>query len=261
MPLQMKEPKEKEVAKKEVAQEKVAEQNTANAEVVEDVTRGEDREYLAFICPLGDPSQQDTTKVTLEDGSVSKKVTSTIYGYKFKVLKDMRIPECGTDERFKNEPMNFLTADKWVDVKAGTVVCLTPFETALLLSQPRFNGGCDGGEKPVNCVYNFKSPKTKNGTAVALATNYIPRVSLRGVNGSIKEFDIEDVLTCTKEVDANGRTHITRTIKPGFEKWIPLTLSKQRKSTGRSGNKVKADPRKVANSKAEMFLKAIQNRK
>lgn len=248
--------------KKETAtapkQEEVKVEATATA-TEEGKNYGSDRKNLAFVCPLGDPSNPDTTKVVNPDGSEGRKITSTIVGYRFKVLADMKVPNCGTNENFKNDPMNYDNVDAWIDVKAGTEVNLTPFETALLLSGENFNGGCDGGEKPVSCVYQFKTPKSKSGVAKASAVQAAPRVSLRAATGSIKDFAIEDVLTFVKK-EVNGVVRKERTIKPGFEKWAPLAAVATRKSTGRSG-KVAADPTTTANKNAQMFLQYVKARK
>lgn len=223
-----------------------------------DATYGTARGDLSFVCPLGDPSNPDTTRVKLPGGAEERKVTSTIVGYKFKLNKDMKVPECGTNEGFKNDPMNYKEMN-WRDAKAGEVIALTPFETALLLSQPQFNGGCDGGEKPVSCVYQTKSLKTKAGqVATASAAAAIPRVSLRAATGSIKDFDIEDVLTFVKQ-ETNGVTRKIRTIKPGFEKWAPLAATAVRKTAG--GRKDSVDPTTVANKNAQAFLAFVQSRK
>lgn len=229
----------------------VVEENKAN------VKYGIARNDLSFVCPLGDPSNPDTTRIKLPGGGEDRKVTSTIVGYKFQVNKDMKVPNCGTNEGFKNDPMNYKEV-AWADAKVGDIIKLTPFETALILSQPEFNGGCDGGEKPVTCVYQTKLLKTKAGeVATASAAAAIPRVSLRAATGSIKDFDIEDVLTFTKQ-ELNGVTRKIRTIKPGFEKWAPLAAAVVRKTSG--GNKDSVDPTSVANKNAQAFL-AFVNRK
>lgn len=221
---------------------------------------GTARKNLAFVRPLGDPSNPDTTKVTLPDGNTDKKITSTIVGYKFKVLETMMVPDCGTNAGFKNDPMNYDKVENWREAKAGEEIALTPFETALLLSQPQFNGGCDGGEKPVSCVYQNKTVKTKAGAvATASAAASTPRVSLRAAVGSIKDFDIEDVLTYEK-VEVNGVVRKKRTILAGYEKWAPLAAEQTRKATG-GREKAVADPTKVANKNAQAFLAFVNARK
>lgn len=223
----------------------------------ENVEYGTARGDLAFVCPLGDPSNPDTTRVKLPGGGEDKKVTPTIVGYKFKVGKDMKVPECGTTEGFKNDPMNYKEV-AWRDAKAGEIIALTPFETALLLSQPQFNGGCEGGEKPVSCVYQTKSLKTKSGQVpTASAAAAMPRVSLRATVGSIKDFDIEEVLTFTKQ-EVNGVIRKMRTIKPGFEKWAPLAATAVRKP---AGSKESVDPRAVANKSAQAFIAFVASKK
>lgn len=248
--------KENAVAEKPAVEKKEAVVETA---AVEQGTYGEKRAQLAFVCPLGDPSNQDTTRVKNADGTENRKVTSTIVGYKFKVLEEMQVPDCGTNEGFKKDPMNYDNLEAWRTAKKGEEIKLTPFETALLLSQPEFNGGCDGGEKPVSCVYQTKQMKAKDGQLVsASAAAATPRVSLRAINGSIKDFDIEDVLTYEK-VEVNGVVRKKRTIKEGFEKWAPLAAQATRKSTGRT--KSEADPTKVANKNAQAFLSFVKAKK
>lgn len=232
----------------------------AEAAVEANEVYGEARKDLAFVCPLGDPSNPDTTKVKAADGTVDTKVTSTIVGYKFKVLKDMMVPDCGTNDGFKNDPMNYADVDKWIQAKAGDVIMLTPFETALLLSQPQFNGGCEGGEKPVSCVYQTKVLKAqKGGVATASAASATPRVSLRAQVGSIKDFDIEDVLTYTVKKLENGTTRKERTMKPGYDKWAPLAKAATKRATGTKA-KAEVDPRKVANKNAQSFLAFVNNK-
>lgn len=254
-----------EAAQAAVTTAEVKEESVATEEVeataADNTVYGSARNDLAFVCPLGDPSNPDTTKIKLQDGTEDRKVTSTIVGYKFKVLKDMRVPDCGTNDGFKGDPMNYDNLEKWIDAKAGEIIKLTPFETALLLSQPQFNGGCDGGEKPVSCVYQLKTVKTKDGAvATASAAAATPRVSLRAATGSIKDFDIEDVLNSVSEKAENGMTRKVRTIKPGFEKWAPLAKAAVRKT---AGGKAKAaiDPTKVANKNAQAFLNFVNSRK
>lgn len=255
--------KKKDVAEAAVAEAVVEEavQEAVAAPAVDMEILGTARAKLAFVCPLGDPSNPDTTKITLPDGSPSKKVTSTIVGYKFRVLEEMMVPDCGTNDGFKKDAMNYDNIDGWKKAAAGEVIKLTPFETALLLSQPQFNGGCEGGEKPVSCVYQKNAPKTKDGkVATVSAASGTPRVSLRANVGSIKDFDIEDVLTYEK-VEVNGVTRKKRTIISGFEKWAPLAKDTAKKVAGGSREKASADPTKVANENAAHFLAFVNSRK
>lgn len=255
MALQIPNEKKDKVAEATVEQKAVVTEEVA----AENAVYGTARNDLAFVCPLGDPSNPDTTRIKTPEGGEDRKVTSTIVGYKFKVLKDMMVPDCGTTDGFKQDPMNYDNIDNWRQAKAGEEVMFTPFEMALLLSQPQFNGGCDGGEKPVSCVYQTKTLKTKDGqVAKASAAAATPRVSLRAANGSIKDFDIEDVLTFEK-IDNNGVPRKVRTIKPGYEKWAPLAKAATRKSASRA--KTEADPTKVANKNAQAFLSFVQSRK
>lgn len=238
--------------------EKVAPVETP-VEAPEGGVYGQKRKTVAFVAPLGDPSKQDTTTVKALDGTKSKKVTSTIVGYRFRILEDMQIPDCGTNAGLKDDPMNFDVVDRWRPVKAGEEVDLTPFETALLLSQPQFNGGCDGGEKPVSCVYLNKNAKSKDGknVATASAASSAPRVSLRAQNGSIKDYDIIDVLTF-ESVRKGNVTVKERTIKPEFKKWAPLAEARVRKSAGRASKAAGADDGSRFNPAAQAFLTYVK---
>lgn len=242
--------------KKEAAPVATAEAPVAETQATEDGTvYGSARNDLAFVCPLGDPSNADTTRVKGADGQVSTKVTSTIVGYKFKVLKDMMIPDCGTNEGFRSDAMNYDKIDAWRQAKAGEIIALTPFETALLLSQPQFNAGCDGGEKPVSCVYIVGKKGKADGISAVAKT---PRVSLRAQTGSIKDFDIEDVLTYEK-IEVNGVARKKRTIKPGFEKWAPLAASVTR--VAGSAKKAGVNKTNLANDNAKAFLAFVNAKK
>lgn len=253
MPLQIPNAKEKKETVAPATEAKVA----ATAETAEKKVYGSMRKNLAFVKPLGDPSNADTTTVTAPDGTKTKKVTSTICGYKFKVLADMKVPDCGTNEGFKKDPMNFVEIDNWRDAKEGEIIALTPYETALLLSQESFNGGCEGGEKPVSCVYQIKSVLNKSGESLKNPTQ-VPRVSLRAATGSIKDFDIEDVLTFTAQ-QVNGVTRKNRVINKGFEKWIPLCKATTRTAQGSKDKSF--DPTSVANKNAQAFLAFVNAKK
>lgn len=247
-------------AKAPVAEEVVAEEAVVET-VATDPTLGVDRGKVAFVAPLGDPSNPDNTtttdKVTKEK---STKTTSTIVGYRFRALENITIPDCGTTENFKKDPMDYAELEKFKEVKAGEEFDLTPFETAYLLSQNGFNGGCDGGEKPVICAYPQNVAKKKNGQMTVTAADKTPRVTLRAATGSIKEFDIIDVLTAKKEVNpATGRAIIERIINPGFEKWAPLCAVATRKTAKSAG--AKKTNANVRNEGAASFMNFVNRKK
>lgn len=236
-------------AAKEAAKEVKVQEGATPVASKDTSNYGSKRNAIAFVRPLGDPSDPDTT-TTEVNGEKTTKVTSTIVGYKFKALEDIKIPNCGTTEAFKRNPMDYETLD-WIDVKAGTEFALTPFETAFLLSQPEYNGGCDGGERPVNCSYARKALKMKDSDKIS-AVQQVPRVVLRAATGSIKDFDIEDVLTFEK-VTVNNVTRKKREIKPGFEKWAPLAAVATRKARVKSETDVN-----TVNRNAEAFLNFVK---
>lgn len=232
-----------------VQNETPAQNETPNQESVK---YGSKRKSLAFVKPLGDASNPDTTKIKDSD---EKKVTSTIVGYEFEVLEDgLKIPDCGTTEAFKNDPMNYKEINFKV-AKKGDKVALTPFEMALLLSQPEFNGGCDGGEIPVLCVYQKPKIASAKSGAVSSVTK-TPRVTLRAATGSIKDHSIFDIITFTKTT-VNGVTRKNRSVVAGYEKWAPLAATATRTT---SGGKSQNDAT-VANLGAQAFLQFVKNRK
>ena len=239
-------------------EEKAAPVKAAEA-APEDVKANENlgslRDKVAYVAALGDPSKKDTTNVVQKNGD--KEVTKPIIrprivGYRLKILEDMQVPDCGTTAAFKSDAMNFADSYKWRQAKAGEVVDLTPYETALLLSQDEFSGSITGGEHPMTCVYNTKEKKGVS-TGEEGHTSVI-RVSLRAVKGSIKDLPYVPVLECEKVVRDGAETTIKK-ILPGFEKWAPFAVQAKRtsgKTAGTSAN--------TANKMARQFTAMARER-
>lgn len=183
-------------------------------------------ENIEFMASLGDPSNEDRTTKKGPDGKDELVITPTIVGYQFKALVDMEVPDCGLTIGFKKNGMDY-DPDKMQNkrtVKAGELFNLTPFETALLLSAPEFNGKVLGGDKPLTLVYNKKNVTRKDGTIVTIsdATNF-PRAMLRGERGkSIRDYPIIKILTFEVKAAANGSKIKERKIVEGYEKWDVL---------------------------------------
>lgn len=219
---------------------------------------------IEFIASLGDPSNDDVTTKKQPDGTEQKVVTPTIVGYQFKALEDMEIPDCGLTIGFKKDAMNY-DPEKMQNkrmAKAGEIINLTPFETALLLSPPEFNGKVCGGDKVLYLVYNQKSLRRKDGTlnTVSDATRF-PRAALRAEKGkSVRDYPIVNVLTYEDAVAPNGSKIKNRTIIAGFEKWDVLCQKSVRTSAGGSGRTSKADGRKQYHDGASVFM-SIYNAK
>lgn len=235
-------------------QEKVTAQVTAEQEVQEAGAAnnlGSMSDKLKLVCPLGDPSNPDTTN---ENGV--KKVTSTIVGYRFVADVDLEVPDVEVGDDFKKNLMSFKgDPNKTRHVPAGTEFDLTRFETGMLISRDEFNGKALGGDKPVVCSYNTSTKKGSTGTVMTTSgATSIPSISLRAANQgqSIKDFPITDVLDYTTTKGENNTIRKIRTIKPGFEKFAALCVTAVR-TPGQGGSSVvKAN---VRNKGAETFLK------
>lgn len=214
---------------------------------------------LEFVAALGDPSRDDVTPADVKKGT-PKRIDPTIVGYAFKVLEDMEVPECGTGDDLKDNPMSYKDKDGKRMAKAGETIYLTRFETGMLLSQPEFNSRVTGGNMPVSVSYTFFGPKPKDGALPTVtSTSRIPSVTLRPAQTgqSIKDIQMIPVLTFTAEKDANGRPRKKRTIIPGFEKWAPLCKERTVAARPRAGATAKA----ARNKKADIFLQIVAGKK
>lgn len=248
-------------AKKGEVKEAVA---PVEAEVKEEEAKnlGLGQKDIAFVAPLGDPSNPDTTRIKGKDGSdLGTKVTPTIVGYRFKALKDLKVPDCGTDVGLKKDLMNYVDLNRpWKAVKAGEEFDLTIFETAYLISQEDYIGSFKGGERPVRAVYQFQGRKSKAGTVTMSSSQKTPRVSLRSLGqGSIKDQTIIEVLSFTEEKQS-GRKRKIRVINPGFEeKFGPLTVAAVPRTSG-SGS-THRDNSEVDAANAKRFLSFVHSKK
>lgn len=229
----------------------------AAAPQIDDAVLGSKSDKIQFMAPLGDPSRDDIT-TTEKDGKAVRTVTPTIVGYQFKVLEDMEVPECGTGDDLKNNPMSFKDPNGKRMAKAGEIINLTRFETGMLLSPPEFNARATGGDGiKVVCAYQVTGTRTKTGAvAKASESSKIPTVSLRALEGSVKDVAMVHVLDCETKTRENGTTQKIRHIKPGFEKWEPLCKSATRKPSTAA-----ATPKTQRNSGAETFLKIVASKK
>lgn len=247
----------------EAAANKEVETAAVNAQApiaeVNDEVLGSMSDKIEFIAALGDPSRDDVTPANIEKG-IAKRVDPTIVGYAFKVLVDMEIPDCGTGEDLKDNPMSYKDKDGKKMVKAGETIYLTRFETGMLLSRPEFNTRVTGGNMPVCVAYTFYGPKSKEGNLPTVtSTTRIPSVTLRPAQTgqSIKDIQMIPVLSFTSEKDANGRNRKKRTINPGFEKWAPLCSERTVAARPRTGASQKA----ARNKKADIFLQIVSGKK
>lgn len=225
----------------------------------EDAVLNSKRDMIEFMNPLGDPSKDDVT-VKVVDGKKEKITTSTIVGYRFKALEDVDVPDCGLDEGFKKDRMNYIQSQlmNTKHVAKGQTFDLTPFELGMLMSRPEYNGAVTGGDKPMTCVYHSTASRSKSGTVKVSETDDFKNVSLRAVSGSIRDFKMIDVLSFKAEKADNGVVTKTRTINPGFEKWAPLCVRATRKSKGEGGSSELN--KRVRNQNAQAFLELAKKK-
>lgn len=216
---------------------------------------GSKSDTLIFLNPLEDPSQPDTTEVTV-NGEKQQLTTGTIVGYRFMSTEPISIPDCGCNIDFKKDRMNYVNAEGTRQVAANEPFDLTPFEMAMLLSRPEYNVVASGGDYPVKCTYNFSGSKTKDGTV--LKNNKTPRASLRGIKTSVKQIPMIKVLEFTSKKNENGTTTIDRKINAGFEKWEPLC---QKVTNAGRGAGAGAANKKVYSGQAQTFLSLIKAKK
>ena len=199
------------------------------------VELGTKSDKIVLIAPLGDPSREDVTPRTV-NGVEEKVVTSTIVGYLFKALEDVDVPECGLGDDARKNPMSYKEIGPMKHVKAGETFALTRFETGVLLSQPQYNARINGDGKEFTVVYqkSANAPKGADGSAAKVDAGRLPTVSLRGIELSIKDLKMVDVLTFRREqtTDSNGKPRnqiVDRKVVAGYEKWEPLCRAAVRK--------------------------------
>lgn len=218
---------------------------------------------IVLISPLGDPSREDVTPRTV-NGVEEKIVTSTIVGYLFKALEDVDVPECGLGDDARKNPMSYKEIGATKHIAAGETFALTRFETGVLLSQPQYNARINGEGKEFTVVYqkSANAPKGADGSVAKVDAGRLPTVSLRGIDTSIKDLKMVDVLTFRREqiTDANGKTRnaiVDRKVVPGFEKWEPLCRAAIRKATQPGV----ATDKNVRNSSAQAFLAMVAKKR
>lgn len=239
----------------EAPKAKAAAAAVASVEKIDEDIIGSKSHTIAFVAALGDPSRDDITPKENKDGTTTKSVDPVIVGYRFKVLEDMEVPDCGAGPDMKDNVMTYVDSNGKKAVKAGTLVDLTKFETAMLLSPPEFNGKATGGEKAVTCAYQTNARRLPDGTVSKVSSAVaVPSVSLRAVGGSIKDFEMIPVLTFDREQSANGVKKVNKKIIPGFEKWESLCrVATRRSSTGSAAGAKKVE----RNKGAEAFLAIV----
>lgn len=210
---------------------------------------------IAFVAALGDPSRDDITPAD-ENKGIERRIDPTIVGFAFKVLEDMEIPDCGTQDDLKENNMSYANINGKRMAKAGEVVYLTRFETGMLLSPEEFNGKATGGELPVVVTYQSSGAASKKGTTATVSeATKVPSVALRPLKkgSSIKDIEMIPVLDFTSEKLPNGKTRKKRTIRPGFEKWAPLCKER----IPGSGSKREAVKKTTRSKGAEAFLAIV----
>ena len=233
-------------AEVKVEAEKVVAEAAVTEAPVEEGILGSKSNTIEFIAPLGDPSHPDVTK----DKNGNTQTTAYIVGYRVKFLEATEIPWCGIGDDARKNIMTYVDKNGRKTVQAGEVVDLTRFELALLLAQPEYNTRITGGDKGFTIVYQIKSMKSANGTlAKASAGSEIPTAALKSDTGSIKDYQIIDILSY-EVVQEDKVTRKIRKINPGFERWegyCKVAQAKPRTASSRgSGNKAQRNKNAAA---------------
>lgn len=212
---------------------------------------------IAFVAPLGDPSHADNTYTKGANGENIKATTAYIVGYRFKALEDMTVPECGLDKDATKNLMSYIDPNGTRQVKAGEEFNLTRFEVGMLLSPAEFNGKITGEGKSFSVVYQGKPGSSTASTSDArVANGVLPTVAIRPETGSIKDYNIIEVLSVTtKEEEINGKIvkRKIKTINPGFEKFEALCATAAPRA-----RKATQGPKVTRNQKAAMFLDMVK---
>ena len=228
----------------------------ANTPKYDESILGSKSDTITFIAPLGDPSRPDTVTVENPDGTTTKSSTPYIVGYELEANVDMEVPECGLGEVARKNLMSYANPNGKKQVKAGERFYLTRFELGVLLAPPEFNGRITGGGKGFTAVYQRKEVRSSKGTlGETTSATEIPTVSLKADSGSIKDYQIIEVLTYTSEKGEKGTVRKHRTIKAGFEKWEPLCIVQAPKS--RTKGEASSTPKNRRNAGAEAFLQIL----
>lgn len=223
---------------------------------------GSKSDSVAFITTLVDPSDED---VVYDENKV-KSAMPRVVGFRFKALEAMTIPDCGTGDDLKNNPMSYLNAQGTRKVKKGEEFDLTRFELGMLASTPEFNARITGGDRPVVLSYATTGITKAKGDASAIADAYsrnkLPTVSLKLLDkGSMRDIqgipvlDFEVLGTKTGFGGKVAYAEKKKTIRPGFEKWAPLCLEVASRTPRPSAGK--KDDR---NKSAAAFLSIVKKR-
>ncbi len=233
--------------------EKAKAASAATAEKVDEAVLGSKSDKIAFVAPLGDPSRDDVAY----DANKERDVKPVTVGYAFKALEDMTIPDCGTEDDFKKNPMSYANPDGKKQVKAGEIFYLTRFETGMLLSAPEYNARATGGDMKVVVAYQRAGTKSSDGAVAKVSeTTAIPNVSLRAMNGSIRDVKAINVLESKNvPIEGGNGTRKTRTLNPGFEKWAPLCATNVRKPSAQP-----SAPKNQRNANAAAFLSIVASK-
>ena len=239
-----------EVSKSEV-EKTVAEAAVTEAPIPDEVL-GSKSDTIEFIAPLGDPSKPDVTK----DKNGNNVTTPYIVGYRVKFSEATEIPWCGIGEDARNNIMTYQDKNGTKTVQAGETVDLTRFELALLLARPEYNTRISGGGKNFTIVYQIKSTKTAKGTlSKASSVSEIPTASLKSDTGSIKDYQIIEILSY-ETVKEDKVTRKIRTINPGFERWEPYCKNAAPKTRAKSASSSSSKAQRSKNAAAFLDIVA-----
>lgn len=214
------------------------------------VEKGAGQADVAYVIALGNP----TSWGTRTEGKTEKIPTMNIVGWKFRALKDIKVPVCKREGIPKNDTMGYSSIE-WVNAAAGSEFTLSPAELGEMISLEQYNGMFTGD--PENVVeLHVTMPKVGKG-------RYAPSVSLKRVKTSENtkplKADIVPVATLNEGADKKSTSIKDYTVLPEYaEKFGYIFEPVERTGRGSSGSTA----RKPGENAAELAaaLRAYKSR-
>lgn len=234
---------------------------TSKVEISEEEQRlaGTLSDKLEYVGYLADPRRSH--EVTRSDQKTNQNVTLKKYegfGYAFKALVDMDIPDFGKAEGIsRKNKMAFTDANGSRHVKAGETFYLTPFEAGALFSRTEFASTLkDPESKEDLAVMIYKSATTS--TAKVHSAKAIPTATLQFTRGTtlvyLSEHYAIPLLKPTGEKTKEGK-NVWEIAGPQFEKWSSLLDTTTRVKTSTKKSSSLTD--RLKNERAQAFKAAL----
>lgn len=234
---------------------------TSKVEISEEEQRlaGTLSDKLEYVGYLADPRRSH--EVPRVDPKTDQKITLKKYegyGYAFKALQDMDIPDFGKAEGIsRKNKMAFTDANGSRHVKAGETFYLTPFEAGALFSRTEFASTLKDPEtKEDIAVMTYKSATTS--TAKVHSAKAIPTANLQFTRGVTLVYCSEryaiPLIKKTGEKTKQDKD-VWEIAGPQFEKWSSLLDSTSRvKPASKKSNSL---TERLKNDRAQAFKAAL----